>query len=114
MAEKPLYIADGHHRYESALLYKHEREAAGPSNGNEGYNYVMMTLIEFNDPGLLIFPPHRLIRGVSKASLHELINNCLCFLILPKCRLVTKTLAKGRTALLVGGLGTCAFGGRRA
>ena len=69
LAPQPLYIADGHHRYESALMYKHERDAQTPSTGEEGYNFIMMALIEFNDPGLLIYPPHRLVRGVNKGAL---------------------------------------------
>lgn len=52
-----IYIADGHHRYETSLIYKKE----GSSSGKEA---VMMTLVEAHDPGLIIFPIHRLIRDV--------------------------------------------------
>lgn len=69
MSVQSLYIADGHHRYESALTYKHEHEVYGPITGEEGFNFVMMTLVEFNDPGLLILPPHRLVGGISKSEL---------------------------------------------
>ena len=79
LAPQPLYIADGHHRYESALMYKHERDSCAPPTGDEGYNYTMMTLVEFNDPGLLIYPPHRLVRGVKKAALSGLKEGLATF-----------------------------------
>jgi uncharacterized protein (DUF1015 family) len=73
LARQPLYIADGHHRYESALTYKRERQACSPSvSGDEAFNFVMMTLVDFSDPGLLILPPHRLLRGLSRTALSQL------------------------------------------
>jgi uncharacterized protein (DUF1015 family) len=72
LARQPLYIADGHHRYESALSYKRERQACSPTSGDEAFNFVMMTLVDFADPGLLILPPHRLLRGLSRAALSRL------------------------------------------
>jgi uncharacterized protein (DUF1015 family) len=73
LAHQPLYIADGHHRYESALTYQRERRACSPSAGRvEPFDFVMMTLVDFADPGLVILPPHRLVRGLSRATLSEL------------------------------------------
>jgi len=73
LSDRPLYIADGHHRYESALNYKKERLTCSPSaSGNEGFNFVMMELVDLADPGLIILPPHRLVRGISKVTLSEL------------------------------------------
>jgi len=74
LAHQPLYIADGHHRYESALTYQRERLAcSSPVSGDEVFNFVMMTLVDFSDPGLVILPPHRLVRGLSKLTLSELM-----------------------------------------
>ena len=74
VSHQPLYIADGHHRYESALIYQRQRRTCYPStSGNEAFNFVMMTLVEFSDPGLIILPPHRLLRGIPKSSLDELM-----------------------------------------
>jgi len=74
LAHQPLYIADGHHRYESALIYRRERRACFSSeSGNAAFNFVMMTLVDFSDPGLIILPPHRLVRGMSKSTLNELM-----------------------------------------
>jgi uncharacterized protein (DUF1015 family) len=73
LADQPLYIADGHHRYESALSYQRERRAVSSSvSGDEAFNFVMMELVAFNDPGLVILPAHRLVRGMSRATLSEL------------------------------------------
>jgi len=69
-AEKPLYIADGHHRYESALAYQRECRARYPDAPPDApFNYVLMTLIDMDDPDLLILPAHRLIRGLDLGML---------------------------------------------
>lgn len=65
LADQPLYVADGHHRYESALTYRRQRLAcSGAASGDEPFNFVMMTLVDSSDPGLVILPVHRLIRGI--------------------------------------------------
>lgn len=73
LATEPLYIADGHHRYESALAYAREQRAQNPNAGTDAdFNFVLMTLIDFEDPGLLVLPPHRLVRGLSESTLKGL------------------------------------------
>ncbi|MFC1938562.1 DUF1015 domain-containing protein [Chloroflexota bacterium] len=73
LAQNPLYIADGHHRYESALTFKRERQAcAGAASGDEEFNFAMMTLVDFADPGLINLSPHRLVRGLPRTTLNEL------------------------------------------
>lgn len=60
VADKPFFIADGHHRYDTALNYRNERrKASGAFTGNEPYNYVAMYLARMEDPGLTILPAHR-------------------------------------------------------
>ena len=69
-ADKTLYIADGHHRYETALAYKQEQCAARPSStGEEAFNFVMMTLTPADDPNLIMLPTHRLVRGLNTEML---------------------------------------------
>jgi uncharacterized protein (DUF1015 family) len=64
MADKPVFIADGHHRYETALRYLDEARAAGLVAGDEApANFVMMMLVSMADPGLVILPTHRLVSG---------------------------------------------------
>ena len=75
LAHQPLYIADGHHRYESALAYQRERRTYSSSVlGKEPFDFVMMTLVDFSDPGLVILPAHRLVRGMSKSALDGLLT----------------------------------------
>jgi uncharacterized protein (DUF1015 family) len=63
VAKRTLYIADGHHRYETALTYLAERKAATPSwTGEEPENFILMAIAATRDPGLLILPIHRLVR----------------------------------------------------
>lgn len=62
MADKRLIIADGHHRYETALTYRNEQRAAGSGEG--AHDWVMMTLVSMNAPGLIILPTHRVVFGL--------------------------------------------------
>jgi uncharacterized protein (DUF1015 family) len=74
MRDKKLVIADGHHRYETALNYRDERRAAAgnPKPSSDGppapYELVMMTLINMDSPGLVILPTHRVIHGLPSFS----------------------------------------------
>ena len=73
MATGPLYIADGHHRYETALNHRNISMSSrkGAWTTDEAFNFVMMGLIEFDDPGLLVLPYHRVARGLSDATLGQ-------------------------------------------
>jgi len=65
MHDKKLLIADGHHRYETALAYRNERRAAATAeNTTAPYEYVMMTLVPMESPGLVILPTHRIVHGL--------------------------------------------------
>lgn len=76
MADKKLYIADGHHRYETALTYRNERMKQNPHHtGDELYNFVMMMMVEMEDPGLIILPTHRVINGIKNFSKEEFLQN---------------------------------------
>ena len=85
MRDKKLVIADGHHRYETALNYRNERRASGTgpagssvpgpggnarsTEGQESpYEFAMMTFINMNSPGLLILPTHRVVHGLANFS----------------------------------------------
>lgn len=73
MRDKKLVIADGHHRYETALTFRDECRAAagGSTNPQAPYEYVMMTFVNMNDPGLLILPTHRLVHSLHAFSMDE-------------------------------------------
>lgn len=66
---KQLFIADGHHRYETALNYRNERhEQDGTEVGTKPYDYVMMMLVSMDDSGLFVFPTHRMIKNIKNFS----------------------------------------------
>jgi uncharacterized protein (DUF1015 family) len=95
MREKKLVIADGHHRYETALNYRNEHREKAPllakdaRNGapvksllvmgrdfhtddkDAPYEFVMMTFVNMNDPGLLILPTHRVVHSLAEFSADE-------------------------------------------
>ena len=75
MGPKPVFIADGHHRYETACNYRDELAAAAGGSLPAGHpaNYVLMQCVGMNDPGLLVLPTHRLFRGLSATTSQELI-----------------------------------------
>jgi uncharacterized protein (DUF1015 family) len=91
MGDKKLIIADGHHRYETALNYRNERRAAlaqpvgasrersggvmlGTAENEEGpYELVMMTFVNMNSPGLVVLPTHRVVQGLAS---FEAANFC--------------------------------------
>ena len=71
LAGVELLIADGHHRYETARVYAQEPGAA------PGSDHVLMCLVALQDPGLTVFPTHRLVVGLDaarKAALREAIE----------------------------------------
>jgi uncharacterized protein (DUF1015 family) len=93
MRDKKLLIADGHHRYETALNYRNERRAApGAAPGTPRdhssakvmldreqtvlapYDLVMMTFVNMNSAGLLILPTHRVVHGLSSFSVEEFLT----------------------------------------
>ena len=71
LSSGPLYIADGHHRYETALDYRARMASSSPAGGSEdeAFDFVMMGLISFDDPGLMVLPYHRVVGGLDEAGL---------------------------------------------
>ncbi len=66
LRERTVYIADGHHRYDTGVNYRNERAAANPSHtGEEPYNFILTYLANIHDEGLLIFPIHRLVHTLA-------------------------------------------------
>jgi len=67
LADTPVFIADGHHRYETALNYCREVRRAQPDVSEDApiaADYILITLTAFEDEGLLVLPTHRLVRNV--------------------------------------------------
>jgi uncharacterized protein (DUF1015 family) len=70
MRDKKLIIADGHHRYETALSYRNERRAGAETGSGipAPYDSVMMTFVDMDRPGLVILPTHRVVFGLPSFS----------------------------------------------
>jgi uncharacterized protein (DUF1015 family) len=65
--ERQLYIADGHHRYETALAYRQEMlEQRKELHAEDAANFVLMALIDVDDPGMLVLPTHRILFGLGQ------------------------------------------------
>ena len=74
MADKKLYIADGHHRYETALNYK--KFVAENKTDLGTSEYVCMMLVNMENPGLVVFPTHRIVRDLPSYNYDEVIEKC--------------------------------------
>ena len=74
MGPKPVFIADGHHRYETACNYRDEVAAAagGTLPPDHPANFVLMMLVGMSDPGLVVLPTHRLFTLPAVATAAEL------------------------------------------
>ncbi len=72
-----LYIADGHHRYTTALYYMKEKEKIFGTTPSRCFHYVMMYLCPFEEPGLLVLPTHRIIK--LELNLKDLLEKLILF-----------------------------------
>jgi len=78
--DKALYIADGHHRYRTALSYRRlERERNPDFSEKDPANHIMMYLCPMEDPGLSVLPTHRLLHWPGKLSVDALMNRLAPF-----------------------------------
>jgi len=84
MGPKPIFIADGHHRYETACKYRDQVYDSGFLSPEHPANYVLMMCIAMEDPGLLVLPTHRLFRGIRALNARELADKLGdCFAVRP-------------------------------
>jgi len=83
--EKKLFIADGHHRYETALNYRKWLIGNDPEfNSDHPANYTMMYLCSIQDPGLVILPTHRLLTTISKETQNSFLQKAETFFDIAK------------------------------
>ena len=81
MGPRPLFIADGHHRYETSCTYRDELAAAAGGSLSPAHpaNFVLMMLVGMSDPGLVVLPTHRLFNGslaTTAAELRTRLDGC--------------------------------------
>ncbi len=74
MADKKLIIADGHHRYETALNYRNEMRQKPEGGRQSAAEYLMMTFVNMDAPGLVILPTHRVVFGLEDFSIFETLT----------------------------------------
>lgn len=75
LADRRVWIADGHHRYETGLTYRDERRAEGENAQRptpNAYDYLLIVLTAFNDPGIVVLPTHRLVKNIPDSRLQDL------------------------------------------
>jgi uncharacterized protein (DUF1015 family) len=116
MTDKKLIIADGHHRYETALNYRNEmRQAAGHSDGAPNER-VMMTLVNMDSKGLVVLPTHRVVFGLDAFDESKLVTDLQKYFEVEKLEVtddVASALSRmreagqNRTALLAVTAGSC-------
>ncbi len=77
IADRDMFVADGHHRYETACNYRDELNAQSPLPDAHPANYVLTMLVSMSDPGLVVLPTHRLLSGVpamTTSQLHDKLS----------------------------------------
>jgi uncharacterized protein (DUF1015 family) len=72
--DKKLYIADGHHRYESSIIYRDEMRRLGVDDEEKPYDYIMSALVSIDDPALRILPTHRAVFGIDNFDLQDFLS----------------------------------------
>lgn len=75
-ANRKLYIADGHHRYETALNYRNYCRENGTAKWGDSCDFQMMSLVDMEHPGLVVFPTHRLVKGLKNFNKNIVLKNC--------------------------------------
>ncbi len=77
LSPRTIIIADGHHRYETSLMYREERRKELQDPWEEiPEDYVMMTLVNMKNPGLLILPTHRLVHDLPEERVRGFFDRC--------------------------------------
>ena len=74
--DRKLYIADGHHRYETALNYRNYQRENGNAVEGDACDYQMMMLVDMEHPGLVVFPTHRLVRDLTDFDAEKALESC--------------------------------------
>lgn len=80
MRDKKAYIADGHHRYETALNYRDHLRAQGRAlEEDDPANYVMMMLVSMENEGLVVFPTHRVVKNLDRFDKEQVLADCAAY-----------------------------------
>jgi len=74
MGPKPVFIADGHHRYETACHYRDQVYDSGFLSPDHPANYVLTALVAMEDPGLIVLPCHRLVQRIEQSGRQDVLG----------------------------------------
>ena len=74
MGPRPTFVADGHHRYETACNYRQALADAGELADDHPANFVLMMCIGMSDPGMIVLPTHRLFRGLPQYTSEQIVQ----------------------------------------
>jgi uncharacterized protein (DUF1015 family) len=97
--DKRLLIADGHHRYETALAYRNERRAAGADlSHGASHEFVMMTFVRMESRGLVILPTHRVVQGLPTYDRERMLETAKPFFTIDRIDLRSES--RSATTLL--------------
>lgn len=72
LTPKPVFVADGHHRYETACNYRDRLAVQRPLPEDHPANFVLMMCVSMNDEGMIVLPTHRLFRGMPQWTSHQI------------------------------------------
>ena len=75
MGDKAMFIADGHHRYETACNYQQQLRESGELHDQHPANYVMTMCVSMNDDGMIVLPTHRLFKGLPAYDSSSLVSS---------------------------------------
>lgn len=98
LRDKPIAIADGHHRYETALAYRNEMREKDPDAGDLPSDFTLMTIVNVYEKDMTIFPTHRVVGNLSCEQVNALPEKLAgTFEVLPSSRasLTTDMTARG-------------------
>ena len=99
MSSRKLLIADGHHRYETAIAYRDEcRARSSTQNPNAPHEFVMMTFVRMESKGLVILPTHRIIQGLPNFDREQMLEAARRFFEI--ARIDLRTESRSATTLL--------------
>lgn len=87
--DRNLFIADGHHRYETSLEFKNFCKQNNIDSKNGLLDYTMMFLVNASSTSLAVFPTHRVIRRLNKFKVHDFIINCKKYFTIIKTNSLT-------------------------
>jgi uncharacterized protein (DUF1015 family) len=97
LADKQLFIGDGHHRYETALAFRDEmRQLTGDTSGSAPFDYIMVMLVNMEDPNITILPTHRIIKNIFDFKPEKVLQKLHRYFEINQFKTVTKLMEEMR------------------